>query len=453
MRVEGAPVGDDEFASLLDADGAGTIALAVSGGADSLALLHLADRWSRRFAPPAGLIVLTVDHRLRPASATEAAMVATIAANRGLPHRTLVWDGDTPATGIEAAAREARYRLLAGAMHEVGARVLVTAHHRDDQAETVLMRLARGSGITGLGGMSPRRWNADLGISVLRPLLSVPKARLVATCRTAGLPPAEDESNADPRYARARLRRIMPLLAEEGIDSASLGRMAALLQRADRALDATMLDFLRQHLTLDRLAVARLRVDALRSVPGEIRVRAIAALVEALGSTERRPASTQLEALDEAILSAAPFRRTLGGAIVRARGNDLVVYREPGRIPVPETAVAELTKLWSSHRGGVWDRRFHVRAEGDPDGLTIGPLGEAGYTALAAALRPRPKAVALTLPAFRRHGRLVAVPPVGFALRGEERLQARTSGMGLLADPGGPIDGAETSPLIHRNGE
>ncbi len=157
------------------------LALAISGGGDSLALMHLAARWAKRLLIPPALHVLTVDHGLHPESAAVAASVYEKAAALGLPCTVLRWEGEKPATGIEEAARQARYALMADwcRAHEAA---LVTAHTLDDQAETLLMRLARGSGLDGLAAMRPRGHVPGApDVPLLRPLLSVSRARLRAS--------------------------------------------------------------------------------------------------------------------------------------------------------------------------------------------------------------------------------------------------------------------------------
>lgn len=402
------------------------VALAVSGGADSLALLHVVQRWSVRQLPRAAVIVFTVDHRLRPGSAAEAAMVARLCAARDVPHETLTWNGPKPLTGIEAAARAARYELLGEAARRAGADALLTAHHRDDQAETILMRLGRGSGIAGLGGMTPHRVLAG-GLLLLRPLLDVPKSRLVATARAAGFTPVEDAMNADPRFARARLRRMMPALAAEGVDAAALSRLGRQLRRADAALSGATQRFLRDALVADALGVARLPRMRLGAADEEIRLRAFGAVIAAVGGSGVAPAEDKLAAIDVAARSGKAFRRTLGGTVIRTQGGDVVIHREPGRLgmrdePVPPGFC------------GRWDGRFEV-AVGDVEGVTLGPLAAPGYAELPAPLRVWPRAGVETVPAFRRDGFLVAVPSVGFVTRGGEGLRARevaAAGLGAL---------------------
>ncbi|MBV8970787.1 MAG: tRNA lysidine(34) synthetase TilS [Sphingomonadaceae bacterium] len=213
--LTGGPLGDAPFA------------VAVSGGPDSLALLLLAHAaFGHRVR------ALTVDHRLRPDSAAEATDVAAYAARLGVPHATLAWDGPHPATNRQAAARAARYRLMADWCAANGVRWLASAHHRDDAAETLLLRLARGSGSSGLAGIRARR---DLGgVTLLRPLLGWSKADLAAVVAAAGWRAADDPSNRDAAFDRTRARAL--LAATPWLDPARLAASAAHLADAEAAL-------------------------------------------------------------------------------------------------------------------------------------------------------------------------------------------------------------------------
>lgn len=210
--------------------------LAISGGPDSMALLDLAVRW--RAARPSGpaLFAATVDHGLRPESAAEAEMAGAFARKLAVPHTTLPWTGDKPAARLQERARDARYALLRAHAASIGAGVIVTAHHADDQAETVLMRLTRGSSIAGLAGMKPL--TAREGVALARPLLGVAKGRLVAHCEAAGVPFVRDPSNEDERFGRVRARRIAAVLAGEGLDASGWARLASRAARAEDALAA-----------------------------------------------------------------------------------------------------------------------------------------------------------------------------------------------------------------------
>jgi tRNA(Ile)-lysidine synthase len=206
--------------------------LAVSGGPDSLALMRLAAQWP---APRPKLFVATVDHGLRAESADEARRVAGWAAELGLPHATLPWLGDKPARAVQEKARAARYALLFAHAENIGAQAVVTAHHADDQWETVIFRLTRGSGIGGLAGMA-RDQNFRQG-RLIRPLLGLPKQALIAYCRAAGQEFIDDPSNANPAFARARLRNLAAQLETLGLTREKAATLAERAKKADEAVD------------------------------------------------------------------------------------------------------------------------------------------------------------------------------------------------------------------------
>ncbi|RJF68469.1 tRNA lysidine(34) synthetase TilS [Rhodopseudomonas palustris] len=314
------------------------IVLAVSGGPDSLALMWLAARWrsSRKRGP--ALSVVTVDHGLRPEAAREARFVKQLARSLDLPHRTLRWTGDKPTSGLPAAAREARYRLLARAAKASGASHIMTAHTRDDQAETVLMRLSRGSGIAGLAAMA--RDSMRDGVGLARPLLDVSKQRLVATLVKAGIDFATDPSNVDPRFTRPRLRELMPLLAAEGCDSRSLARFAARAARADAALEL-LADGAERYLVLRSGgdSIHGYNMQAFCGLAAEIRIRLLLRALARVGQ-ERRPELGKVEALAEALHSAAQspaargqikLKQTLAGALITLTADRLRITTAPPR--------------------------------------------------------------------------------------------------------------------------
>ncbi len=244
------------------------LGIAVSGGPDSLALLLLAHA-----ARPGGVHAATVDHGIRPESAAEAVFVADICAQLGVPHAIL--RADVPISGnIQSAARALRYRLLGTWAGETGCACVLTAHHADDQAETLLMRLLRGAGVAGLAGVRARTRIDSL--EVIRPLLGWRRSELATIVDGAGLAAVDDPSNADPRFDRARLRRI--LVEADWLDPAALARSAAALAEAEEAIDWVAG---RLYAERARAEGAVLRID-MQSVPPELRrrlvLRAIAAL-------------------------------------------------------------------------------------------------------------------------------------------------------------------------------
>jgi len=202
--------------------------LAVSGGPDSLALLLLAAA-----ARPGQVAAATVDHGLRAESADEAAMVAGVCAGLGVPHAVLAVT--VPAGNIQSEARAARYAALADWMARDGLGALATAHHADDQAETLLMRLGRASGVAGLAGVRARGQVPDAGLPLVRPLLGWRRAELAGVVTAAGAAAAQDPSNHDPRFDRVRLRQA--LAGADWIDVPALAASAAHLADADAALD------------------------------------------------------------------------------------------------------------------------------------------------------------------------------------------------------------------------
>src|SRR5499427_4311180 len=247
------------------------IVIAVSAGPDKDELMWLMARWRRALAHGPHLVAVTVDHGLRKQAAREAREVKHLAQMLELPHRTMRWTGVKPRTGLPAVARAERYRLLAKIARSVGATHVLTAHTRDDQAETLLMRLLRGSGIAGLSAMA-RESERD-GILLARPFLDVPKSRLAATLNKARIAFADDPTNRDATFMRPRLRALLPLLAAEGGDARGLSRLASRLARANAAVEV-LADGAERYLAL-RADPSRSGLDALAfaGLPEEIRLR------------------------------------------------------------------------------------------------------------------------------------------------------------------------------------
>ncbi len=328
------------------------IGLAVSGGPDSLALMLLAQRWAASLEKPPKLFVYSIDHGLRPEAADEVAMALSAAADLGLEARGLIWSGDKPETGISEAARQARYRLIGKAMQDDGATLLLTAHHRTDQAETVLMRLAHGSGIEGLKGMTSISMVED--VSVFRPLLDVEPASLATLVVEAGLTAAQDPSNNDSAYERVRWRKLLPVLAEEGLDSAALSRFATRMAEADQAL-AQMADAAFEELArLDGFGAATLPIASLKALSSAIGRRLLGRILNIVGGRQKPRALGQIERLYDQIAEGSLHRAaTLLGAIIRVKGETLTISREPGRALPSEQALPPHGML-------IWDERFRI---------------------------------------------------------------------------------------------
>jgi tRNA(Ile)-lysidine synthase len=269
----------ERFAADLDAlaPNDGPVGVAVSGGPDSLALLLLAAA-----ARPGRIEAATVDHGLRPESAGEAAMVADICRQLGLPHRTLLADWpEPPAANVQAAARAMRYRLLNEWAIDRHLDVVATAHHADDQAETLLMRLLRGAGASGLGGTRARRALSEQ-VVLVRPLLGWRKVELAALATTAGLEAVDDPSNRDPKHDRSRIRQF--LAEADWADPARLAASASALRDADEALDWALAPLINSRIKRDGEA---LLIEPFE-LPRELKRRLLLAAFAELGAQPPR---------------------------------------------------------------------------------------------------------------------------------------------------------------------
>jgi tRNA(Ile)-lysidine synthase len=281
-----SPISASDAKSLFaDWRGAPALVLAVSGGPDSVALLWLVARWRRALTRGPRLLAVTIDHGLRSEAAAEAREVKRLARALEVEHRTMKWSGVKPETGIPAAARTARYRLLAQAARRAGATHVLTAHTSDDQAETLLMRLLRGSGIAGLSAMA--RESGRDGITLARPLLGVAKSRLIATLAKAGIAHADDPTNRDTMFTRPRLRALMPMLAAEGGDARGLARLAARLARANEAVEV-LTDGAERYLAARQHAAPRqdgreFGAAAFAVLPEEVRLRLLLRAINRFG--------------------------------------------------------------------------------------------------------------------------------------------------------------------------
>lgn len=380
------------------------LAVACSGGSDSLALALLAAEWGRA----RGIMVtaLIVDHRLRRESGAEARQVAAWLRQRQVAAHILPWTGRKPKANRQAAARDARYRLLQRwcRAHEV--RHLLLAHHMEDQAETVLLRAIRGSGVEGMSAMVPRRTLAG-GVQLLRPLLDVGRDRLRAALRLRGQGWIEDPSNRDPSYARVRVRQALADLGGGGEVIRHLARTAANMARAGAALESVTDTLLAACAALQAAGYAWLLAEPLVAAPEEIRLRALARLLGQIGGEALPP---RLDALQR--LAAALTRPGFTGAslhrcrLVPLQGR-ILVCREARYLPPPLRLTAPLPALW--------DGRFRLsQAAAMPSGLQLAPLGNDNFPGLPDTGIPRPAWPGL--PCILRRGRAVALPGTGLGV-------------------------------------
>jgi tRNA(Ile)-lysidine synthase len=382
-----SPLTDEEFAALMDRLGPFEarphLAVAVSGGPDSLCLSLLLHRWVRN--RHGRITALTVDHGLRPESAAEARQVRRWLAAQGIAHRTLCWDRGAAAPplggGLQAAAREARYRLLGAACRELGILHLALAHQRDDQAETFLLRLARGSGLDGLAAMAAAG-DRD-GIRLLRPLLPVPRSRLAATLRARRQEWIEDPSNANIAHARIRMRRLLPSLAAAGVTAARLAETSAALGRARQSMEDAVAGLLAAAVEIDPAGYLWLDPVTLAGAPAEVSQRALARCLMAIGGGDYAPRLERLLRLHSQIAAGRlGAGATLGGCRIASQKGRLLICRELAAVDGACALAADAVLRW--------DGRFAVALadRGRKAGrFQLAALGAAGYRAIL-ALQP-----------------------------------------------------------------
>ena len=359
------------------------IAVAVSGGPDSLALCLLADRWAR--ARGGAAIGLTVDHGLRPESRAEAAQVRRWLASHAITHRTLRWTRAPRAGASQAQARAARFALLAGWCRHARVLHLLLAHQREDQAETALQRLIHGSGVDGLAAMAPVRLAMEPGgggVRLLRPLLAVSRDALIATLAGWDQPWIDDPTNRDPRHARPRLAAALAQLEPEGMSAARLSRAATRAAGDRAALDRLCADILATCAQPSPAGFVTLALDALRRAPPPLAVRALGCVVTTVSGAPYSPRLDRLERLAEKLLRNDSTAETLGGCrVVPLKDERLLVCREP-------VAASHVLTL-SPGESALWDRRFVVALDrsAGPGPFSVRRLGRDGLARARALAR------------------------------------------------------------------
>lgn len=411
-----SPLTDAEFAALMAACGpfepAPHIAVALSGGPDSLALTLLLKGWSQ--TQGGRLTALTVDHGLRAESGDEAAQVADRMRAHGIAHEILTWRGDKPASGLMAAAREARYGLLEDWCRHHDCLHLALGHQLEDQAATFLMRLARGSGLAGLAAMPavspdfPRR---------VRPLLQIPRARLKATLRARGQDWIEDPSNDNPAFERTAATDFISGPNALGLTADRVALAAESLARASAAINEAVAHALSDCVTLSALGVAHIDAVQLGKAAEEVRLRALARVLVTVGGSTYTPRLERLTRLMAAIeANELGQGRTLAGCRIVPSNNGVTILREAAAIE-PARPVRQTDFLW--------DRRFRLTV---PESLIssrtmIARLDTPLWRALkdmhpVCARSSIPARVRATLPLLYDDGGPLAAPHFGFAREG-----------------------------------
>ncbi|MDO9637526.1 MAG: tRNA lysidine(34) synthetase TilS [Pseudotabrizicola sp.] len=366
--------------------GQGCVGLAVSGGGDSMAMLHLMAGVAQR-----PLAVATVDHGLRAASGAEAAGVAQVCAGLGLPHEVLHWQHGPVAGNLMDAARRARYGLLAGWAAARGIDTVLVAHTADDQAETLFLGLARAAGLDGLSGMRPR-WQQG-GVWFQRPLLGVTRAALRGFVQGRGLWFVDDPSNEDAGFDRVKMRRALAGLSEVGITAEGLANVARNLAAVQGDLRAMVAEAAAR-LVVEQAGALRIDRAGFAALPGELARRLMQAGLMWLSGAAYPPRADALARMVQAM--AEGRAATLWGCrLVPGAGSALLV-REPRHLG-RQVAL-----------GDVWDGRWRVTGPGDGTVRAVGPEGLAQLPDWRAAGISR--AAALVTPGVWQGARLVAAP-------------------------------------------
>ena len=418
-------VGRKEFSDLMASLGffetSPAIALACSGGPDSMALAALLRDWvgDRNGT----LTALVVDHGIRSESAQEAKTVAAWLAERNISSKVLRASAISASSDLQAMARAARYALMSAWCEKNACLHLAVAHHLDDQAETLLLRLGRGSGVDGLSAMAPVQESRLL--RTIRPLLDIPRARLRATLKQHEFPHVTDPSNDNSVFARVRMRGLAPVLAAEGMTPWRLAATASHLARAREALEVDTAQLLADCFVLHAEGYGILKTGKFLAAPRELGLRSLSNILVCVGGNEYPPRFERLSRLYDGLDSIAKGRgRTLAGCRILGRRQGILVCREPGTIA--ETVPA---------RGMVyWDNRFRMTFAARAKG-TVRRLGSDGWAEVV-ALAPEfrntkiPAAVRPSLPGIWCDGQLATVPHLGFMreLPGGETLMPRKTG-------------------------
>ena len=423
------PLGPAEFARLMAPAGpfepAPHLAIAVSGGADSLALCLLADGWARR--RQGRVTALTVEHGLRPESPAEAKQVQRWLKARGIAHGILPWRGQKPKSGVQAVARAARMARLAAWCSRHHVLHLLSGHQLEDQAATVLLRLSAGSGGDGLAAMplvqdlaAPK----DGGLRLIRPLLSVPEDRLKAVLRQKSQAWIDDPSNRNSAYARTRLAAALDVLGGEGMTASRLARTARRLGRDRAALDIACGELLAGSAAPHPAGFVRLDWAEWRKAPDAVSLRVLSRLLASVGARPFGPRLERVEHLWQEMQGGYPERAaTLGGCRILPYRGALLICREAGAVGDAVTMKPGDTRVWDNRFRVSLARRAQLRGK-----CTLGRLGKEGISQVrramadgGRALERIPAPARAALPAFRDLDGVLAVPHLNYARSSAER--------------------------------
>lgn len=392
-------------------------AVAVSGGPDSMALAILMAKWAR-------VVFITFDHGLRKGSAAEAIKVSKWLKRFGFEHYILKWDAVKPSKDIQAEARRARYKALADFCRKKGLQQLVLGHTQDDQAETFLIRLLRGSGVDGLSSMAPvtHMGRGTRALILLRPFLGIPKARLVATLKQHKQSWIEDPSNQNFDFTRIKVRQLLAKVSIPGFSSETLSKTAYRMRRVRKFLESETQKLMTCSVIFYDEGYAKMNLKPLRDAHEEIALRALAKILMSVSAEIYPPRIESLEKLYRSLMN----KKIKGSTLMGCR----IVFSQSGKDELLIAREAAAVKDTLTLKGGerkIFDNRFEVALARTEKSGKVKVLGEAGWRRLVAhypslRLQPLPYVVKISLPALFRGNQVIAVPQLGHPARGSRFL-------------------------------
>ncbi|MEC7488117.1 MAG: tRNA lysidine(34) synthetase TilS [Pseudomonadota bacterium] len=428
----------DEFDQLMEAAAPfcsrDRVAVAVSGGPDSTALLLLLRGWT--VTTGRSLIALTVNHDLRTDAAKEAEQVANWCKKIGIEHQILRWTGKKPETGLQAAARKARYRLMEHWCRENGVGDLCVGHTQNDQVETFLFRMSRGSGPDGLAAMPLVAFHGD--IRIVRPLLTITRSRINATLDEAAQPSIEDPMNADRRYARTVIRHQVERLQKLGVSLSDVAVAARLFGEVRTKNETATSDLYRRIVVLHSAGYADIDATEWRDANAEVASRLIAALIQKIGGGDYFPRRERLERIVNALERDTDLTRTLGGCKISARGEVIRVQREHRAIRAKVSVAPGGFAIWD----GRFELEFSKNVQPRKNMMEVRALGEQGWQVLVTtpSVRERidryrniPVSALYALPAVWGGEMIAEVPHLSYSI--DETIENIVSSVGIRRRP------------------
>tara|TARA_B100000929_G_scaffold288498_1_gene277099 strand:+ start:2628 stop:3887 length:1260 start_codon:yes stop_codon:yes gene_type:complete len=398
------------------------VAVAVSGGVDSIALMHVLS--SSKLISNKNILILTVDHGLREGSKKDIHLVVDSSKKLGLRSQALKWKGSKPKNRIQEIARDKRYELLTNVCKQEGIKNLFLAHHLDDQIETFFMRLSKGSGLHGL--TSFKAITTRDGIKLHRPFIDTPKKDLLRYAKVKNLNWSDDPSNYDDRFTRSRLRKVLPILYQEGFNQEQILISLKKMKIVDDAIEDVTEEYMRKYLKIYNNIAIFLSEELFFTAPKEIQIRVIEKSIKVFSSSSYSPRRQKIENLIGWIQSnSQDSAKTLGGTIFRKRKKELLLYKEPKLLDASVPIKPSLNKYKK------WDSRFLVKINKPCEGM-VRELGKDGIKFLKTkkivgknGYDNVPISAFYSAPSFWNKKGLISAPFLGYLIKGQTVLYIR----------------------------